>query len=88
MPLFKMVLQIAVLVMIWAIFGAVAISWLRMFRVRVPYSHPLVRAIEGAADIMLRPIRQHLPAAGGGFDFSPVVAIMILYILRAIIGRL
>jgi uncharacterized protein YggT (Ycf19 family) len=88
MPLVKQALDLVVLVMICAIFGSVIISWLRMAQVRVPYGNPLVRAIEGTADVMLRPIRERLPAAGGGLDFSPMVAIMILYILRSVIIRL
>ncbi len=89
MPLLvKQVLDLALLAMICAIFGSVIISWLRMTRARVPYGNPLVKAVEDTADIMLRPIRERLPMAGGGLDFSPMVAIMILYILRSLIARL
>jgi uncharacterized protein YggT (Ycf19 family) len=88
MPLVKQAMDLVILVMIGAIFGSVIISWLRMIQVRVPYGSPLVRAIEGTADLMLRPIRERLPMAGGGLDFSPMVAIMILYILRSVIIRL
>jgi len=84
----KQVLDYAILAMMWAIFGAVAISWLRAARVRVPYSNPLVRLIEGTADLMLRPIRRNIPASGGGLDFSPVVAVIILYIIRALVAYL
>jgi uncharacterized protein YggT (Ycf19 family) len=88
MPLVKMVLQIAILGMMWMIFGAVIISWLRAARVNVPYSNPLVKLIEGTADMMLLPIRRHIPASGGGLDFSPVVAVIILYIMRALVDHL
>ena len=88
MPLVKMVLQIAILAMMWMIFGSVIISWLRAARVNVPYSNPLVKFIEGTADLMLRPIRRNIPASGGGLDFSPVVAVVILYIVRALIAYL
>jgi len=84
----KLLLNLAIWLTMLAIFGSVAISWLRQFRVNVPYSHPLVRLIEETADLMLRPIRRHLPVAGGGFDFSPAVAIVILYVLLAIVNRI
>jgi uncharacterized protein YggT (Ycf19 family) len=83
-----MVLQIAVMAMMWAIFGGVVISWLRAARVKVPYGNPFIRVIEEAADLMLRPIRRNIPASGGGLDFSPMIAILILYTLQAVIARL
>jgi len=57
-------------------------------RVRVPYGHPVVRVIDGAAEAMLRPIRRALPASAGGLDFSPMIALLLLYILRRIIARI
>ena len=71
--------------MMLAILASVVLSWLRMFRVRVPYGNPLVRAIEETADLMLRPIRNAVPASGGGLDFSPLLALLILSILRSVI---
>jgi uncharacterized protein YggT (Ycf19 family) len=88
MVLVKMVLQVAILAMMWVIFGAVVISWLRAARVNVPYGNPFIKAIEGTADLMLGPIRRNIPASGGGLDFSPVVAVIILYIMRALVVRL
>ena len=70
-----------------AIFASVAISFLRMFGVRVPYYHPVVRIIEETADLILKPIRRHVPTAGGGWDFSPLVAILLLEIARRIINQ-
>jgi len=74
--------------MMLAIFGSVILSWLRAARVRVPYNNPLLRAVEETADLMLRPIRRAFPTAGGGLDFAPMVAIIILYILRALVAQL
>ncbi len=84
----KTLLEYAIWAMMLAIFASVLISWLRQFRVQVPYGHPLVRAIESTADVMLRPIRRSLPTTGGGLDFSPMVAILILYVLQALVARL
>jgi len=88
MLMVKQALNMAIWVMMLAIFGSVIISWLRQFRVNVPYHNPLARAVEGTADLMLRPIRRNLPMAGGGIDFSPMIAIVILYILQAVVARL
>ncbi|MFB3880544.1 MAG: YggT family protein [Armatimonadota bacterium] len=85
-------LQRLVLLAIWlmsaAILVSVVVSWLRAANVRVPYSNPVLRAIEELAELMLRPIRNNLPTSGGGLDFSPVVALIILQVLRTIVVRL
>jgi len=86
--LLRQLLQLAISVMMLAILASVVISWLRMFRVHIPYGNPLLRAVEETADLMLRPIRNAMPTTGGGLDFSPLVALMILSILRAVIARL
>jgi len=87
-PLIREILLFAIWVMMMAILASIVISWLRQFRVRIPPWHPVVRAIEGTADLLLRPIQRNLPTAAGGFDFSPVVAFLLLYILRALIIKL
>lgn len=81
-------LELVIWFMMLAIFGSVILSWLRAARVHVPYNNPFVQAIEGTADLMLRPIRRAFPTSGGGLDFAPMVAIIILYILRALAAQL
>lgn len=88
MGLLRELLLVAISAMMLAILASVVLSWLRMFRVRVPYGNPLIRAIEETADLMLRPIRNAVPASGGGLDFSPLLALLILSILRSMIARL
>lgn len=88
MGLLRDLLQLAISAMMLAILASVVLSWLRMFRVRVPYGNPLIRAIEETADLMLRPIRNAVPASGGGLDFSPLIALLILSILRSVIAGL
>ena len=88
MGLLRDLLQLAISAMMLAILASVVLSWLRMFRVRVPYGNPLIRAIEETADLMLRPIRNAVPASGGGLDFSPLIALIILSILRSVIAGL
>lgn len=88
MALLRTIVEHAISVMIFILLAGVVISWLRVARVRVPYGNPLIRAIEGAAEAMLRPIRRAVPVTGGGLDFSPMIALMLLYILRGIIARI
>ncbi len=68
-----------------AILASVVISWLRFFGLRISYSNPVVRIIQETADLILRPIRRAIPTAAGGMDFSPVVAILLLQIARAVL---
>jgi uncharacterized protein YggT (Ycf19 family) len=84
----RQLLAMAIWVLIMTIMASIVISWLRAFGVRVPRYNPLIRAIEDTADLVVRPIRRSFPTAGGGLDFAPMIALMILYILQAIIARL
>ena len=81
-------LNIIIYALILSIFAVVIISWLRVFGMRISPYHPVVRVIEQMADLILAPIRRAIPAAGGGIDFSPMIAIIILYIVRAIIANI
>lgn len=84
----RMLLHYAIFAMMLAIIGSVIISWLRAFRVHVPYGNPLIRAIEDTSEMILRPIRRAVPTAGGGLDFAPFIALIILSILQRIVTRL
>jgi len=79
---------LAIFLMMIAIFGSVIISWLRVSNVRVPSGNLLVRLVEDTANLMLEPIRRAMPTSAGRLDFAPMVAIIILYILRALAARL
>ncbi len=88
-PLYlRELLLLAIWLMSMAILVSVVISWLRAAGVRVPYGNPILRLIDNTADLMLRPIRNAFPTSSGGLDFSPMVAIVILYILRMLVVRL
>lgn len=84
----KYTLQLAITVLYIAIIGSVLLSYLRLTRMRIPYRHPLVQFIDGLANLMLAPIQRAFSTTAGGLDFSPVIALVILSILRAIIIRL
>jgi uncharacterized protein YggT (Ycf19 family) len=47
-----------------------------------------VRGVEQLYQAMMRPLRQVFPMTGGGLDLTPMVALVILSILRAIIRQM
>jgi YggT family protein len=79
------------LVLIIMIFASIAISWVVTFRGSLPYSRP-VRAVTGFLDETVTPylnvFRRFMPTVGVGgmgLDLSPIVAIIALFIVRAIV---
>ena len=72
------------------IFGAITllilldviISWVVALRVRLPgWGYDVLNVIHKAADIFLRPIRRLIPSIGG-LDISPIIALILLALLR------
>lgn len=61
------------------VLAAVVVSWMPLDE-----GHPLVRWTRRATEPALRPIRKVLPTAGG-FDFSPLVLLLGLHLLRRIV---
>lgn len=82
------ILDFIISALLLAIFLSVALSWARVLGMRVPYYHPVVQVIEQTADLIVRPIRRAIPTATGGIDFSPMVAMLVLYIVREVLHRL
>lgn len=64
------------------IFIRVLLSW---FRVRA-YSWPSI-ILYDLTNPILEPLKRIMPTFGG-FDFSPIVAMLILYFIPSIVGRL
>lgn len=63
------------------ILARVILSWIAS-----PFSrNPVVQFIRAVTDPMLEPIRSVLPRTGM-FDFSPMVALLILQLLRGFLG--
>lgn len=63
------------------IFARVILSW-----VASPVSrNPAVQFVRQVTDPMLAPIQSILPRMGM-FDFSPMVAILVLQLLRGVVG--
>ncbi|NUT01232.1 MAG: YggT family protein [Sphingomonas sp.] len=74
----------------WIIIGQVILSWLIAFNVLNTSSQGL-RAFLGALDRMTeplyRPIRRVMPDFGG-IDFSPLVLLLVIQILRMLLSGL
>jgi YggT family protein len=65
-------------------FAIVARALLPWFRVS-PY-HPVMQFLIQITEPLLGPIRRNLPAIGG-FDFSPMVALLILWAVELLLRR-
>lgn len=66
-----------------AILARVILSWLPMAGVRIDMYHPLIRTLYQITDPILNPIRRF--ATFGMMDFSPVVALILLEIIRRVL---
>lgn len=81
-----MILQL----LVWLIIGQAILSWLVAFNV-VNTSSPFVRSLLTGLDRLTaplyRPIRRLLPDFGG-LDFSPLVLILAIQVLRMLIDGL
>ncbi len=63
---------------VWMIVARAVISWVNAD----PYN-PIVRVLRNLTDPVLDRLRQAIPIAFGGIDMSPIVAIFIIWFLRA-----
>ena len=63
------------------IFLRVIFSW-----VNVSYSHKWMRLLVTATEPLLGPLRRAIPLIGG-FDVSPIVALLIVQVLQTVVAR-
>ena len=75
----NVIFQVAAL----AILARVILSWLPMAGVRIDPFHPLIRLLFQITDPILDPIRRF--ATFGMMDFSPIVALILLEIIRRVL---
>lgn len=61
------------------VLAAVVLSW-----IRVDPRHPLAMVVHSLTDPVLAPIRRALPPIGG-LDFSPMVLLLVLQVLKGLI---
>ena len=65
----------------FVVFVAVVLSWFRLSP-----DNPVVKVTAALTEPVLEPIRKILPSAGG-FDFSPMVLLLGLQLLRRLLFR-
>ena len=84
------ILDLLLRLLTWVIIGQVILSWLFAFNVLNPSSSG-VRAFSDALERitapLYRPIKRILPDFGG-IDFSPLVLLILIQILRKLLGGL
>jgi len=88
-PILKIVIQLLD-IYIWVIILRVVASWLLAFGVITMANHLVRMAIDvldRLTDPLLRPIQRILPRFGG-MDFSPLVLLLIVYLVQMELGVL
>lgn len=71
------ILDILLTVYTWIIIAQAIISWVRPD----PYN-PIVRFLYSVTEPVLRHIRRRLPVSWGGFDFSPILVLLVIVFLQ------
>ena len=61
------------------VFVAVILSWIQL-----PPDNPIAQFVNSVTEPVLEPIRRALPAMGG-FDFSPMILLVGLQMLRSVL---
>jgi YggT family protein len=78
----KSIVDIAFEVMVWLIIARCILSFVR----HNPYS-PIIKFIYDVTEPVMAPFRRLLPMTSG-IDFSPLIAVLALELVRGILGRL
>jgi YggT family protein len=76
-------IDIGLLIYMWIIIIRALISWVSPD----PYN-PIVRFLYRVTEPVLRPVRRVLPVGGIGIDFSPLIVILVIYVLRIFLVRI
>ena len=79
----KQVIDVFLEIMTWLILGRVILSWL-------PHNpdNPILRILYEGTEPILAPFRKVLPKSGFPLDFSPLLALLALHLLRQAILRM
>ncbi len=75
------IIQGIVTVLMWIIIAQAVLTWLLS-----PF-HPYVQALNQASEPVLKPFRK-FPLTIGNLDFSPLVAVVVLHVVKNILLRL
>lgn len=71
------VIEVVLTIYTWIIIAQAVLSWVNPD----PYN-PIVRFLYRVTEPVLAPIRRLLPTRGMGIDFSPLIAILVIYFLQ------
>ena len=82
----EQILLAIIQILMLAIFAQVVISWLVAFGVRSPLILTLYRAVTTINEPLMRPLRKVIPNLGM-IDITPMVAIIVLAVVRAVVVR-
>ena len=63
----------------------VLLSWINIDPSRPAIDHPAIQIMIRITDPLLAPLRRLIPPIGGTVDISPVVALIILEVVRRIL---
>ena len=74
------ILDIGLSVYMWIIIGRAVVSWVNAD----PYN-PIVRFLHSVTEPVLSAVRRNLPVSYSGFDFSPILVILVIVFLRAFV---
>jgi len=86
LPLFQ-IIDLLLQILTWIIIAQAILSWLVAFNVintHNDFVRTFLNALDRITEPLYRPIRRLLPDFGG-LDFSPLVLLLIIYILRNIL---
>lgn len=82
------VIDLLLQVLTWIIIIQAILSWLVAFNVINTYNEfvrSLLHALDRMTEPLYRPIRRILPDFGG-LDFSPLVVLLLIYVLRILLS--
>ena len=80
MEIFAAVLYFALTALYWAIIAKVLVSWLPMLGVQIDPYNPIIKFLSDITDPILEPLRRFTTV--GMMDFSPIVAIVVIGVIR------
>lgn len=82
------VIDLLLRVLTWIIIIQAILSWLVAFNVintSSDFVRSLLHALDRITEPLYRPVRRLLPDFGG-IDFSPLVVLLLIYVLRILLG--
>ena len=81
-------LDLAITFFLVLIFIVVIMSWLQLFGIAGPMGYnPILAILYALAAIVMDPARRLLPPLGGTLDISPMLALLVLYLLQILVVK-